>query len=116
MTFGTLQMPANDYKDSKMDNEKGEKMFVRPASRQARRPSVALAVFLTGCFFIYLWTVSHSIHIHLGGGRTVSIELWTEKQLVPLEAHIMSKCPDAQVCPPTKMGYSILIAIRIVSG
>jgi hypothetical protein len=115
MKSGTLQMPANDYKDSKMDNEKGEKMFIRPASRQARRP-VALAVFLTGCFFIYLWTLSHPIHIHLGAGRNGSIELWTDKQLVPLEAHIMSKCPDAQVCPPTNLGYSILIAIRIVSG
>jgi hypothetical protein len=115
MTFGTLQMAANDYKGSKMDNEKGGKMFIRPASRQARRP-VALAVFLTGCFFIYLWTVSHPIHIQLGGVRTGSIESWTEKQLVPLEAHIMSKCPDAQVCPPTNLGYSILIAIRIVSG
>jgi hypothetical protein len=90
-----------------MENEKGDnKMFIRSPTRQPRRP-IALAVILTSCFFIYLWTVSQPIHIHLCGDHAGSIDSLTEKHLVPLEAHIMSKCPDAKVRPPASLGCNI---------
>lgn len=72
-----------------------------PKSRPARRFRPFLFLFLAApCVYIYAWAFSIFSHVpdmslpsSLQAPSTIS-----EKDPVPLEAHIMSKCPDARDC------------------
>lgn len=80
-----------------MDREKGDRMFTTPPRRT--RP---LAIGFTIVALLYFswsslvpmlpWTA------RLAGMPCISTERTGTKSPVPLEAHIMSKCPDARDC------------------
>lgn len=84
------------------DNEKRHIIdYTRPSSppmRRSTRPLVALlAILLVGCYSLWRWepaALSRGVADLTVIGRP---EANTDKKLVPLEAHIMSKCPDAKV-------------------
>ena len=73
----------------------------RPASPPMRRITRALLAFATllavGCFTLWRWEPAD---LRRGVEDIAAIRRPgqnAEKKLVPLEAHIMSKCPDAKV-------------------
>ena len=95
-----LPTVTTDPKHPDMDNEKGESMRIRPTSRRHRPLAIA---FASVAFCYLVWTSlfrSHmfphicSTHSEILDGPPLVLD---DKPLVPLEAHIMSKCPDAQV-------------------
>ena len=69
-----------------------------PSMRRSTKPFLALVAILTlGCFSLWRWepaALRRGVE-DLAALRRPS--LGTDKKLVPLEAHIMSKCPDAKV-------------------
>lgn len=69
-----------------------------PTMRRSTRPLVALlAVLLVGCYSLWRWEPAA---LHRGVADLAAFgrpEVTADKKLVPLEAHIMSKCPDAKV-------------------
>lgn len=94
-----------------MDEEKNLAMHTR-TSRRNRVIAVAFAIGL--CLFLLFSVHPFSTSLQRGGSpvpvqdaldrpsTSGSDGVQITKQLVPLEAHIMSKCPDARVClaPP----------------
>lgn len=91
-----------DLKHHVPDNETGAPTS-RPTSR--RRPFALAFAAVALCYFVFTAVTRPELFRHCGGlSRELSIspaEVWVqtedERPLVPLEAHIMSKCPDAQV-------------------
>lgn len=91
-----------------MDNEKGEQIVVEahhsPPTRRNRPFAIAiLSVAL--CYLVYTSLRSDPILSRIGCHRKEQVDSWeapevlsSAKELVPLEAHIMSKCPDARDC------------------
>jgi hypothetical protein len=83
-----------------MDQEKGDNMLGRPTRRA--RP-LALG-FITVALLYFAWTPITSVISMLpsptafGRMPCVSTHPASTREPVPLEAHIMSKCPDAQDC------------------
>lgn len=69
-----------------------------PPMRRSTRPLVALfAVLLVGCYSLWRWepaALRRGVEDLTAIGRPEEND---DKRLVPLEAHIMSKCPDAKV-------------------
>jgi len=92
---------ANDIKSPHMDNEKGnDNMLIRAPPRIARPLGISfLAVAL--CYFLFT-TQFRSTTWRLGCQMKAPETTWQPvvltKELVPFEAHIMSKCPDAREC------------------
>ncbi|KAH7355050.1 hypothetical protein BKA65DRAFT_381892, partial [Rhexocercosporidium sp. MPI-PUGE-AT-0058] len=94
-----------DTKHLDMYNEKGDSNMINRPSYRRHRP-FAIAFAAVGlCYF--LWTTvsnpqifRHNCHEHIAGAAISSsgVKVLDEKKLVPLEAHIMSKCPDARDC------------------
>ncbi|ESZ97718.1 hypothetical protein SBOR_1905 [Sclerotinia borealis F-4128] len=86
-----------------MDNEKTERMFTGPPARRARPLAFG---FLTVALLYLLWTMNlHQLLMRCGmepqstGMKpTVDVISVSDHKPIPLEAHIMSKCPDAQDC------------------
>lgn len=68
--------------------------------RRITRALLALATLLAvGCFALWRWepaTLRRGVE-DIAAIRRPSQDVEAEKKLVPLEAHIMSKCPDAKV-------------------
>jgi hypothetical protein len=88
----------NDLKQPGMDSEKGEAMLHHPSRPRSRR---LLTGFMLVAFCYLFWSAASRFNVfhHLCGQHgvaPVSIKD-AERALVPLEAHIMSKCPDAKV-------------------
>jgi hypothetical protein len=92
-----MSISTSDLRHPTMDREKGDRMFTTPPRRS--RP---LAIGFTIAALLYFswsslvpmlpWTA------RLGGMPCISAERTGTKSPVPLEAHIMSKCPDARDC------------------
>jgi len=83
-----------------MDTEKGGEMFPRPPVRR-RHPFVIGFVLVALCYLFYShggMSVLEKLSCHSNKPRVLSQAPLTAKALVPLEAHIMSKCPDAKQC------------------
>jgi hypothetical protein len=97
----TLPTAMNDLKQLSMDSEKGEAMLSRPSrpSRSRNRPLVTGFTVVAVCYLLWSATSRFNIFHHLCGkhGVTPVTINHGERTLVPLEAHIMSKCPDAKV-------------------
>jgi len=98
MRSGELPIIEHDTKSLIMTAEKGDGMlFHAPQRRHRSRPLAAGFLIIASCYL--LWTTLFSqngITFHCGKHNSKSTS--GEKKLVPLEAHIMSKCPDAKVC------------------
>lgn len=88
-----------------------EKRPIRSRSRSLRRnrPLVSVTAIAILLFLVYTfhpfgsysssWTPSNAAKNAVGkDGGSSSTSFSTTKDLVPLEAHIMSKCPDAKDC------------------
>lgn len=91
------------------EKEENSTMMNRPSYRRYRLFAIAFAA-VGSCYL--LWTsvsspllFRHNCHEQSTGSVRVLDPVAAirpdaiEKKLVPLEAHIMSKCPDARVCP-----------------
>ncbi len=93
-----------DLKHPEMLNEKDEAMFHHRTNRRNRPFAVAFAAVAL-CYV--LWTAvsrphlfQHFCHGQASGSKSpMSLlpQAQDDRPLVPLEAHIMSKCPDARV-------------------
>ena len=93
----TLPTAMNDRKLSSMDSEKGEAMLVRPC-RPRNRPLVTAFGVVALCYLVWSATFRYNVFHHICGNHKVTPVMNSqERALVPLEAHIMSKCPDAKV-------------------
>jgi hypothetical protein len=92
-----LQVVGTDAKDPHMGHEKDQTMFIRK-SRRSRPFAIAFAMAALGYLLWSLAPVASWAHLCGNDSRASS---WqpkvVDKPLVPLEAHIMSKCPDAKV-------------------
>ncbi|CZT45450.1 uncharacterized protein RSE6_05761 [Rhynchosporium secalis] len=103
---------ARDSKDPDMySEEKGSTMINRPSARR-NRPFVAAFAAVGLCYFLWKTVSDPQVFrfpCHGQTGPQVSMvdsvaaisdnaKDLGEKKLVPLEAHIMSKCPDARDC------------------
>ncbi|TVY81357.1 hypothetical protein LSUE1_G002507 [Lachnellula suecica] len=102
-----MDFPA-DIKDNIMDNEKGNQICTdapMPAPRDQRRTWTFGFLTVFALYFLlslhpkipvpYRPCGSHGVRIE-EGVQMPHVEV--DKPLVPLEAHIMSKCPDAKYC------------------
>jgi hypothetical protein len=106
MLSGSINMKANDlptFKDDiktpTMDDEKDGEMLIR-APRRSRPLAIGFAA-VAFCYF--LWLMFPGVHFlrigcHMKGPSTTWHPDVSTKELVPFEAHIMSKCPDAKDC------------------
>ncbi|KAH9220227.1 hypothetical protein DL95DRAFT_433406 [Leptodontidium sp. 2 PMI_412] len=114
----TSQLPSSYPRDTKYPDMHSEKdgnsstMLNRPSYRRHRPFAIAFAA-VGLCYF--LWTTvsspqlfRYNCHGRTAGGVAIldqstaipsgDVKALDEKKLVPLEAHIMSKCPDARDC------------------
>lgn len=100
MTPSMLPTVASDIKHPVMDDERDETMFVRSPGRRNRPFAIAFGVVAL-CYL--LWSAafrSHTFHLPCHGQNSklnTPVQSSAVNSLVPLEAHIMSKCPDAKV-------------------
>ena len=94
-------LPSFPY-DSKyshnMDNEKSDPVLIRKAARRVRPLTIG---FMVVAILYYVWaslipTLSLATHYDWRGCMLNGAV--GERPRVPLEAHIMSKCPDARDC------------------
>jgi hypothetical protein len=89
-----------DIKQPIMDNEKGDTMFIRTHTRRHRPAMIGFGVVAL-CYLLWSSIFRFNIFPHPCDKRDVLFQsaepILDKKALVPLEAHIMSKCPDAQV-------------------
>ena len=99
MTEDTLSTTTDNF--TTMVNEKGAPLLLRPAKRN---PSRVLPVAFTAVAVLYLLFSLRNPFIYyyhnssFGSAQTPSSHpAQSAKGLVPLEAHIMSKCKDTQV-------------------
>jgi hypothetical protein len=111
----TLSTAMNDHKLSSMDSEKGEAMLVRPC-RPRNRPLATAFGMVALCYLVWSATFRYDVFHHICGIHNVTAVMNNqERALVPLEAHIMSKCPDAKVGFVNNMWITNLTITRTVS-
>lgn len=138
MTFDRLlKMNNNEY-----PSEKGARTIAIPSTNPEMLPRNRVRRWVAGftvvAFFYFLWSLGNPSPTSPFYGRTepcdhtledtavVGEEKVAEKPLVPLEAHIMSKCPDAQVrrtrflfikrlCMPFKSQASLGLNLQTLS-
>lgn len=125
MTFAReLKMNNNGY-----PSEKGARTIAVPSTNNEMLPRSRVRRWVAGftvmAFFYFLWSFRNPSPTSPFYGRTrpcdhtledttvVGGEKVADRPLVPFEAHIMSKCPDAQVrhtgfLPATRLCPSIL--------
>jgi len=103
MKLHTLPTVTDDLKQSNMDNEKGETMFIRSSGRRNKPLAFGFAV-VAFCYFMstavsrFAVPVFHNLCSKHGVTPVMVQHGAADRALVPLEAHIMSKCPDAKDC------------------
>lgn len=75
---------------------------IMAASRASVRAVVALFILFTVAFYSWRsWTLSSPLSLQLQPSPPIpESSPVDQKALVPLEAHIISKCPDTRVSPP----------------
>ena len=116
MKADILPSVANNIQDSKMDNEKGDRMLIGTPARRNRPLAIGFAVV---AFLYFAWSMFPRFSFQNCMNHGAQLDSWqnmqSDKPLVPLEAHIMSKCPDAQVGYRFPLGREILTCYRIVS-
>ncbi|KAF7903353.1 uncharacterized protein EAF01_006402 [Botrytis porri] len=86
-----------------MGNEKTERMLTGPPARRARPLAFGA---LTVALLYLLWTANiHQLFMGcgmqpqpVGANHAKDVVSVSDHKPIPLEAHIMSKCPDAQDC------------------
>ena len=95
-TAQLLTMTMNDNKHSSLGSEKGE--LTRP-SRPRSRPLFTGFAVVAIFYLLWAFTPSFNVFHHLCAKQSTTMVTisQTERALVPLEAHIMSKCSDAKV-------------------
>lgn len=111
----TSPLPSSylrDIKHPEMRSEKSEDMLINRPSYRRRRPFAIAFASVALCYIIWTTISSsgpglfrHNCHDAVMRGVRVMDSVPAEgkvvddddKKLVPLEAHIMSKCPDARV-------------------
>jgi hypothetical protein len=85
----------------KSGNKEGDRMFsYRPRPRRIRPFAIGLLT-VAFCYYVYTmdsFSVLSRIGYHTGPQLDLLQDPLSTKELVPLEAHIMSKCPDARDC------------------
>lgn len=110
-----LPTAMNDRKHSSMDSEKGDAMPIRPC-RPRNRPLLTGFAVVALCYLMWSATSRTNVFHHLcGNHRATPVTISKEQALVPLEAHIMSKCPDAKVGDASTAWITNLTLHRIVS-
>ncbi|KAF3055641.1 hypothetical protein GL218_06933 [Daldinia childiae] len=86
-----------------------EKPATRNNCRRQRRPILAMTLIVASLYALYMVFSNHAVSAYAimfvqepsrqqSLTPTSSISVSTDSELVPLEAHIMSKCPDARDC------------------
>lgn len=101
MKSNMLPTYGKDIKETGAGDERGEEeMFARAPGR--RRPLATAFGIVAICYLFWtaLFRSGGAYHHFCGGSKEklqVPGEAVTQNALVPLEAHIMSKCPDATV-------------------
>ena len=89
-----------DIKTPVMDNDKDGEMSIRAPPRRARPLAIGFAA--VALCYVFLTTNFRPNFSPFGCHVKAPEALWnpavSTKELVPLEAHIMSKCPDARDC------------------
>lgn len=93
--FATMSTPPSDVKRPTMDEEGSDKMLITPPRRSrplAAGLAIAALLFLSWSSFAPRLSGLHGVP------SPSPILDGSTRALVPLEAHIMSKCPDAQDC------------------
>jgi hypothetical protein len=106
----------NDRKQPSMDSEKAEAMLTRP-SRPRRRPLLTGFAAVVFCFLVWPATTKYNVFHRICGQHSITpVTINQERALVPLEAHIMSKCPDAKVGSTRCLEIIKLTSRRIASG
>jgi hypothetical protein len=109
-----LPTAMNDLKQSSMDNEKGDAMLIRPC-RPRNRPLLTGFGVVALCYLLWSATSRYNVFHHIcGTNRVTPMTINQERALVPLEAHIMSKCPDAKVGSADNIWITNLTFHRIV--
>ncbi|CZR63487.1 uncharacterized protein PAC_13384 [Phialocephala subalpina] len=99
-----LPTVASDLKHPIMDNEKNEAMLIRSPNRRNRPLAIAFGVVALSYFAWSTVFSGYAFHMPCQNqkdqGTTLfpPVQVLSEPALVPLEAHIMSKCPDAKDC------------------
>lgn len=101
MTSNDMPTFANDIKSPLIDNEEGEEMLIRTAPRRNRPLAIGFAAVAL-CYFLWRTLfpphfLPFSCNMKTPGNEGSHAHPLT-KNLVPFEAHIMSKCPDAKAC------------------
>jgi hypothetical protein len=99
MKANALPAFANDIKIPIMDNEKDSEMLIRAPPKRARPLAMGfLAVALCYLFLSHFRPIFKGLNCHMKTTQTTWYPVVPTKELVPFEAHIMSKCPDARDC------------------
>jgi hypothetical protein len=90
---------ANDIKTPTMDNEKDGEMLIRSPPRRSRPLAIGFAAIAL-CYFLWTMFTPHFARLNCWVTAPGSPEhpIISTKNVVPFEAHIMSKCPDARDC------------------
>lgn len=85
-----------------LQSEKGEFLIKHPSQRRRRPLLISGFLSVALCYLLYTSIGSGNLISWLACHRRPQTSLSeappTTKELVPLEAHIMSKCPDARDC------------------
>jgi hypothetical protein len=100
MKANDLPTFTHNIRSSIMDNEKDGEMLIRVPPRRSRPMTIGFAAVAL-CYF--LWRVLPGAQFlfngcDMKGLNTTWYPVVSTKELVPFEAHIMSKCPDAKDC------------------
>lgn len=90
----------DDIKAPVRDDKKDGEMLIRAPSRRSRPLAIGFAAVAL-CYF--LWSMFPGAHFgrpsyDMEAPSTTWHPVVSMKELVPFEAHIMSKCPDAKDC------------------
>jgi len=92
----------NDIKAPLEDDEQNNEMLIRAPPRRSRPLAIGFAAVAI-CYLLF--KAMTSMHpLSFGCHQKTPVSMWnhefgaSKKDLVPFEAHIMSKCPDARDC------------------
>ncbi|KAL8949964.1 MAG: hypothetical protein Q9222_003975 [Ikaeria aurantiellina] len=84
------------FEDTTVPSEKMEMIKIHPPQHRASKYLIALLSLILPFYVIFSFLPNTLFNQPPGASQTALSE--TNKTLVPLEAHVMSKCPDARDC------------------
>lgn len=97
--------------DAAMDVKQPRSMSPIRATCPSRRSRPLLSLLLAAaglCYLYYVHSLSQLASDRWRGKALHSHPIQPATAKVPLEAHIMSKCPDARVCRPRYWALGVL--------